>query len=168
MNETATYHTPVLLKESIDGLNIQPSGIYVDATFGGGGHSREILSHLGEKGRLLAFDQDEDAEQNIPNDLRFTFIHSNFRYLQNFLRYHKIAKIDGVLADLGVSSHHFDDEERGFSFRFEGKLVDMRMNKRADVTAADILNKYEEKRLADLFFLFGELKKQSPIGIRHQ
>jgi 16S rRNA (cytosine1402-N4)-methyltransferase len=152
------------LKESIDGLNIKPSGIYVDVTFGGGGHSREILSHLGETGRLLGFDQDDDAERNILNDQRFTFVHSNFRYLQNFLRYHKIAKIDGILADLGVSSHHFDDEKRGFSFRFEEKLLDMRMNKRADITAIDILNKYEEERLADLFFLFGELKNSRRLA----
>ncbi|KAA6351293.1 Ribosomal RNA small subunit methyltransferase H [termite gut metagenome] len=164
MNENTTYHTPVLLKESIDGLNIQPSGIYIDVTFGGGGHSQEILSRLGEAGRLLGFDQDEDAKRNIPNDLRFTFVHSNFRYLQNFLRYHKIAKIDGILADLGVSSHHFDDEKRGFSFRFEEKLLDMRMNKRADITAIDILNKYEEERLADLFFLFGELKNSRRLA----
>jgi 16S rRNA (cytosine1402-N4)-methyltransferase len=164
MNENAAYHTPVLLKESIDGLNIQPSGIYVDATFGGGGHSREILSRLGETGRLLGFDQDEDAERNIPNDRRFTFVRSNFRYLQNFLRYHKIAKADGIIADLGVSSHHFDDEKRGFSFRFEGKLLDMRMNKRADIAATDVLNKYEEKQLADLFFLFGELKSSRRLA----
>ncbi|KAA6349563.1 Ribosomal RNA small subunit methyltransferase H [termite gut metagenome] len=164
MTENIAYHTPVLLKESIDGLNIQPSGIYVDVTFGGGGHSREILSRLGATGRLLGFDQDEEAKRNIPNDRRFTFVHSNFRYLQNFLRYHKIAKIDGILADLGVSSHHFDDEKRGFSFRFEGELLDMRMNKRANITATDILNNYEEERLADLFFLFGELKNSHRLA----
>ncbi|KAA6332400.1 Ribosomal RNA small subunit methyltransferase H [termite gut metagenome] len=163
MTENTTYHVPVLLKESIDGMNIQPSGVYVDVTFGGGGHSREILSRLNEKGRLLGFDQDEDVERNIPNDRRFTFVHSNFRYLRNFLCYHKIEKVDGILADLGVSSHHFDDKERGFSFRFEGTL-DMRMNKRASITAVEILNDYEEERLADLFYLYGELKNSRKLA----
>ncbi|KAA6330922.1 Ribosomal RNA small subunit methyltransferase H [termite gut metagenome] len=163
MTGNTIYHVPVLLKESIDGLNIQPSGVYVDVTFGGGGHSREILSRLNEKGRLLGFDQDEDAERNIPNDRRFTFIHSNFRYLRNFLRYHNIEKVDGILADLGVSSHHFDDKERGFSFRFEGTL-DMRMNKRASITAVEILNDYEEGRLANLFYLYGELKNSRKLA----
>ncbi|KAA6324407.1 Ribosomal RNA small subunit methyltransferase H [termite gut metagenome] len=163
MTENTTYHVPVLLKESIDGMNIQPSGVYVDVTFGGGGHSREILSRLNEKGRLLGFDQDEDAERNIPNDRRFTFIHSNFRYLRNFLRYHNIEEVDGILADLGVSSHHFDDKERGFSFRFDGTL-DMRMNKRASNTAVEILNEYEEGRLADLFYLYGELKNSRKLA----
>ena len=115
-----TYHVPVLLKESVDGMNIQPGGTYVDVTFGGAGHSREILSRLGEGGRLLGFDQDEDAERNIVNDPHFIFVRSNFRYLQNFLRYHDIEQVDAILADLGVSSHHFDDSERGFSFRFDG------------------------------------------------
>ena len=133
-----TYHVPVLLKESVDGMNIQPDGTYVDVTFGGAGHSREILSRLGEGGRLLGFDQDEDAERNIVNDPHFIFVRSNFRYLQNFLRYHDIEQVDAILADLGVSSHHFDDSERGFSFRFDGAL-DMRMNKRAGITAADIV-----------------------------
>ena len=158
-----TYHVPVLLKESIDGLNINPDGIYVDVTFGGGGHSREILSRLSSKGRLFSFDQDADAEQNI-RDIdgqqgmgRFTFVRSNFRYLKNWMRYYGIEKIDGLLGDLGVSSHHFDDEERGFSFRFDAPL-DMRMNKRAGKTAADILQDYDEGRLADLFYLYGELK----------
>ena len=137
------YHIPVLLKESIDGMNLQPGGIYVDVTFGGGGHSKEIL-HRGDPSiRLLSFDQDEDAERNIVNDQRFTFVRSNFRYLYNFLRYHRIEQVDGILADLGVSSHHFDDSERGFSFRFDGNL-DMRMNKRSGKTAADIFNNYEE------------------------
>jgi 16S rRNA (cytosine1402-N4)-methyltransferase len=162
MGEEATYHVPVLLKESIEGLNIS-SGVYVDVTFGGGGHSREILSHLKETGKLLGFDQDEDAEQNIPNDPRFTFVRSNFCYLQNFLRYHGVAKVDGILADLGVSSHHFDDKERGFSFRFEGEL-DMRMNKRGGITAADVLNNYEEERLADIFFLYGEFKNSRKLA----
>ena len=135
MTEEMTYHIPVLLKESIDGMNIRPDGTYVDVTFGGGGHSQYILSKLGDTGRLLGFDQDEDAEKNIVDDKRFTFIRSNFRYLHNFLRYEHAEKVDAILADLGVSSHHLDDSERGFSFRFDGKL-DMRMNKRAGVTAA--------------------------------
>ena len=147
MSETEQiYHIPVLLDESVSGMNIQPGGIYVDVTFGGGGHSKEILNRLDHTGRLLSFDQDEDAEKNIVNDRRFTFVRSNFRYLHNFLRYHNIEGVDAILADLGVSSHHFDDSERGFSFRFEGKL-DMRMNKRAGLTAADIVNTYEEERL---------------------
>jgi len=152
-----TYHVPVLLQESIDGLDIKPDGIYVDVTFGGGGHSKEILSRLGKKGHLYSFDQDADAEQNIVNDERFTFVRSNFRYIRNWMRYYGVEEIDGLLADLGVSSHHFDDETRGFSFRFDSPL-DMRMNKRAGKTAADILNDYEEERLADFFYLYGELK----------
>ena len=152
-----TYHVPVLLQESIDGLDIKPDGIYVDVTFGGGGHSKEILSRLGKKGHLYSFDQDADAEQNIVNDERFTFVRSNFRYIRNWMRYYGVEEIDGLLADLGVSSHHFDDETRGFSFRFDSPL-DMRMNKRAGKTAADILNDYEEERLADIFYLYGELK----------
>ena len=158
-----TYHVPVLLKESVDGMNIQPDGTYVDVTFGGAGHSREILSRLGEGGRLLGFDQDEDAERNIVNDPHFTFVRSNFRYLQNFLRYHDIEQVDAILADLGVSSHHFDDSERGFSFRFDGAL-DMRMNKRAGLTAADIVNTYEEERLANIFYLYGELKNSRKLA----
>ena len=155
--EELTYHVPVLLKESVDGMNICPNGTYVDVTFGGGGHSREILSRLEKDGRLLGFDQDEDAERNIVDDPRFIFVRSNLRYLHNFLRYHDIEKIDAILADLGVSSHHFDDCERGFSFRFDGAL-DMRMNKRAGFTAADVVNTYAEERLADIFYLYGELK----------
>lgn len=152
------YHVPVMLQESIEGLSIHPSGIYVDVTFGGGGHSREILSRLDNKGRLYGFDQDADAESNIPEDARFVFVRSNFRYLYNFMRYHNAAgNVDGLLADLGVSSHHFDDRERGFSFRFEGAL-DMRMNTRAGRTAADIVNTYPEEELANLFYLYGELK----------
>lgn len=157
------YHIPVLLKQSVDGMNIVPSGTYVDVTFGGGGHSREILSRLGEGGRLLSFDQDEDAEQNIPADPHFTFVRSNFRYLHNFLRYHKVEAVDAILADLGVSSHHFDDSERGFSFRADGPL-DMRMNKRAGITAADVVNGYEEERLANLFYLYGELKNSRKLA----
>ena len=135
------YHVPVLLEQSILGLNIQSAGTYVDVTFGGGGHSKEILKHLDKRGRLLSFDQDADAEKNIINDKRFTFVRSNFRYLQNFLRYYGVEQIDGLLADLGVSSHHFDESERGFSFRADGPL-DMRMNKRAGLSATDVVNDY--------------------------
>lgn len=161
--EEFTYHVPVLLKESIEGMNLQPGGIYVDVTFGGGGHTREILRQGDDTIRVLSFDQDEDAERNIMNDERFTFVRSNFRYLYNFLRYHKVEKVDAILADLGVSSHHFDDSERGFSFRFDGKL-DMRMNKRAGMTAAEIVNTYEEERLADIFYLYGELKNSRKLA----
>lgn len=153
-----SYHVPVLLQESLEGMNITPEGTYVDVTFGGGGHSREILRRLGAEGHLYGFDQDADAEQNIPADFRFTFVRSNFRYLYNFMRYHQVAgEVDGLLADLGVSSHHFDNQERGFSFRFDGDL-DMRMNTRAGKTAADIVNTYTEEALADVFYLYGELK----------
>lgn len=158
-----TYHIPVLLKPAVEGLDIRPEGTYVDTTLGGGGHTREILSRLGPQGRLLGFDQDEDAERNIPDDPRFTFVRSNFRFLHNFLRYHGISQIDGLLADLGVSSHHFDDSERGFSFRFDGAL-DMRMNKRAGQTAADIVNTYSEERLANVFYLYGELKNSRKLA----
>ena len=158
-----TYHVPVLLKESVDGLDIVPDGIYVDVTFGGGGHSREILSRLGKNGHLYSFDQDEDAEKNILNDNRFTFVRSNFRYLRNWMRYYGIEQIDGLLADLGVSSHHFDDETRGFSFRFDAPL-DMRMNKRSGVTAAEILNNYDEEQLANIFYIYGELKNARKIA----
>jgi len=163
MNEEITYHVPVLLKESVDGMNIQPGGTYVDVTFGGGGHSKEILSRLDKNGKLLGFDQDEDAEKNIVNDDRFIFVRSNFRYLHNFLRYHNIEGVDSILADLGVSSHHFDDSERGFSFRFDGKL-DMRMNKRAGITAAEMVNTYDEERLANIFYLYGELKNSRKLA----
>lgn len=158
-----TYHVPVLLNESIDGLNIKKDGIYIDVTFGGGGHSREILSRLEGDARLFSFDQDQDAELNIIKDDRFTFVRSNFRYIKNWMRYHGIEQIDGLLADLGVSSHHFDDETRGFSFRFDA-LLDMRMNKRGGQTAADIINGYDEQRLADIFFLYGELKNARKIA----
>ncbi len=163
MNENVIYHVPVLLKESVDGMNIRPDGTYVDMTFGGGGHSREILGRLGDGGRLLGFDQDEDAENNIVNDEHFTFVRSNFRYLKNFLRYYDVESVDAILADLGVSSHHFDDADRGFSFRFDGKL-DMRMNKRAGMTAADIVNTYDEEKLADIFYLYGELKNSRKLA----
>lgn len=152
------YHIPALLSETIEALDIRPDGTYVDVTFGGGGHSRAILERLGEHGRLIAFDQDEDAVRNAIDDPRFTFVRSNFQFLKNFLRYHNIDKIDGLLADLGVSSHHFDDEARGFSFRFDAPL-DMRMNQQAGKTAADIVNTSTEEELSDLFFYFGELKQ---------
>lgn len=155
---SGAYHIPVLLKESVDGLSIRPDGIYVDVTFGGGGHSREIISRLGPDGRLFGFDQDSDSERNIPREeTRFTFVRSNFRYLSNWMRYYGIDHIDGLLADLGVSSHHFDDESRGFSFRFDAPL-DMRMNKDARLTAADVVNNYSEQQLADILYLYGELK----------
>ena len=158
-----TYHVPVLLRESVDGLAIKPDGVYIDTTFGGGGHSREILSRLGKKGHLFSFDQDADAERNSINDKRFTFVRSNFRYIKNWMRYYGIEQIDGLLADLGVSSHHFDDETRGFSFRYEAPL-DMRMNKRAGKTAADVLNETEESLLADILYIYGELKQARRIA----
>ena len=154
-----TYHKPVLLQESVDGLDIQPDGVYVDVTFGGGGHSREILSRLGSNGHLYSFDQDADAEKNVVNDDRFTFVRSNFRYLKNWMRYYEVEHLNGLLADLGVSSHHLDDETRGFSFRFDDAPLDMRMNKRAGRTAANVLNDYSEEQLADVFYLYGELKQ---------
>lgn len=158
------YHVPVLLNESIDGLNICQGGVYVDVTFGGGGHSREILRRLGAQGRLYSFDQDADALQNVPEgDERFTFVQSNFRYLSNWMRYYGEEEVDGVLADLGVSSHHFDDEQRGFSFRFDAPL-DMRMNQKASHTAADIVNGYSEERLADVLYLYGELRNARRIA----
>lgn len=158
-----TYHVPVLLEESISGLDIQPGGTYVDVTFGGGGHSRRILESLGPDGRLYGFDQDADSERNIPADGRFCFVRSNFRYLANWMRYYGVDHIDGLLADLGVSSHHFDDESRGFSFRFDSPL-DMRMNKRARTTAADVVNTYSEKQLSDIFYLYGELKNARRVA----
>ena len=154
-----TYHVPVLLRETVDGLDVKPDGVYVDVTFGGGGHSREILSRLGSEGRLFSFDQDADAEQNVPADeSRLTFVRSNFRYLTHWMRYHAQTEgVDGILADLGVSSHHFDAEERGFSFRFDAPL-DMRMNGRGGETAAQVLNTRSEEELAKIFQLYGELK----------
>ena len=159
-----TYHVPVLLMESIDGLAIQPGGIYVDVTFGGGGHSREILRRLGPEGHLYSFDQDADAEKNIVDDDRFTFVRSNFRYVKQWMRYYGVERVDGLLADLGVSSHHFDDETRGFSFRFEDAPLDMRMNKRAALTAADVVNSYSEEQIADILYLYGELKQARRIA----
>lgn len=159
-----TYHVPVLLGESVDGLNIKPGGIYLDVTFGGGGHSREILSRLTDGAHLYSFDQDADAERNILDaGDSFTFVRSNFRYLKNWMRYYGVEHIDGLLADLGVSSHHFDDAERGFSFRFDAPL-DMRMNKRAGRTAAEIVNTYDEERLADIFYVYGEMKNSRRIA----
>jgi len=150
------YHKPVLLNESVDGLNIKPKGIYVDLTFGGGGHSREILSRLGKNGRLLAFDQDWDAGENVPDDPRFTFIHANFRFLKNFLRYYGIDRLDGILADLGVSSRQFDEKDRGFTFR-QNAVLDMRMNKDSNLTAEKILNDYPLDELIRVFRLYGEI-----------
>ena len=174
VKKAETYHVPVLLKESVDGLNIQSGGVYVDVTFGGGGHSSEILSRLDEQAHLYSFDQDADAEQNVMrsevgaerrfvDDSRFTFVRSNFRYLKNWMRYYGVESIDGLLADLGVSSHHFDDESRGFSFRFDAQL-DMRMNKRAGKMAADIVNDYDEEALANLFYLYGEIKQSRRLA----
>lgn len=158
MTEAADiYHVPVLLKQSVDGLVNDTEGIYVDATFGGGGHSREIVSRLSGKGHLYGFDQDQDAMKNIIEDKRFTFVYSNFRYMRNFMRWYGHDKVDGILADLGVSWHHFDDSSRGFSFRFDGP-IDMRMNQKDGMTAADILNDYPEEKLASLFYLYGELQ----------
>ena len=161
--DEAVYHVPVLLKACVDGLQVKPDGVYADLTFGGGGHSREILSHLGEGGHLYGFDQDADALRNAIPDGRFTFVRSNFRYLRNWMRYYGVEQLDGVLADLGVSSHHFDDGERGFSFRFEGRL-DMRMNRSGRLTADDVVNEYAEERLADIFYLYGELKNARKLA----
>ncbi|MCQ2235052.1 MAG: 16S rRNA (cytosine(1402)-N(4))-methyltransferase RsmH [Paludibacteraceae bacterium] len=162
MNEPA-YHIPALLIPCMEGLNIQPDGTYIDVTFGGGGHSREILSRLGKNGRLVSFDQDADAQRNIIDDDRFTFVCSNFKYLANFADYHELNGADGILADLGVSFHHFDDETRGFSFRFNADL-DMRMNTKARLSAADVVNNYTEAQLADILFLYGELKNARKIA----
>ena len=157
------YHIPVMLNECLEGLEINPDGNYVDVTFGGGGHSSAILSRLSPKGHLYSFDQDADAERNAPTDNRFTFIRSNFRYLKNFLRYHNVAHVDGILADLGVSSHHLDDASRGFAFRFDAPL-DMRMNTRSGMTAAELLEQYSEERIAHVLSLYGELKQARRIA----
>ncbi|MCL9808000.1 16S rRNA (cytosine(1402)-N(4))-methyltransferase RsmH [Flavobacterium luminosum] len=157
------YHNPVLLKETVDGLNIKPDGVYVDVTFGGGGHSREILSRLGPNGKLFAFDQDEDAWANeIPDD-RFTLIKENFRYIKRFLRFHGIKKVDGILGDLGVSSHQFDVPERGFSTRFDAGL-DMRMSKKNELSAYQVVNEYDEKNLRRIFLEYGELKNAAALA----
>jgi len=157
------YHNPVLLKESVDALSIKEDGVYVDVTFGGGGHSREILSRLGENGRLFAFDQDPDAQENKIDDERFVLIGENFRFISRFLRFYGVRKVDGVLADLGVSSHQFDEATRGFSTRFDGDL-DMRMNQKSEVSALTIVNEYEEKRLADVLYLYGELRNSRVLA----
>lgn len=157
------YHSPVLLKESIDGLHIKADGTYVDVTFGGGGHSREILKRLGEKGRLYAFDQDPDAQNNILDDERFTLIQQNFKYLRRFLRFYGVRKVDGILADLGVSSHQFDEAERGFSTRFDARL-DMRMNQNDNLTAYKVINNYEERLLSNLLYEYGELRNSKLLA----
>ena len=158
-----TYHVPVLLEESVGGLDIKHDGTYVDVTFGGGGHSRRILQELDGGGHLYSFDQDADAEKNVSPQYNFTFVRSNFRYLKNWMRYYGVEGLDGLLADLGVSSHHFDDETRGFSFRFDAPL-DMRMNKRGGENAADLVNERSEEELADMFYLYGELKNSRRIA----
>lgn len=158
-----TYHVPVLLVESVGGLDIKHDGTYVDVTFGGGGHSRRILQELDGGGHLYSFDQDADAEKNVSPQDNFTFVRSNFRYLKNWMRYYGVEGLDGLLADLGVSSHHFDDETRGFSFRFDAPL-DMRMNKRGGENAADLVNERSEEELADMFYLYGELKNSRRIA----
>ncbi len=157
------YHNPVLLFESVDGLQINPSGTYVDVTFGGGGHSREILSRLNSEGRLFAFDQDADALQNTINDDRFVLIHENFRFIQRFLRLYGVKKVDGILADLGVSSHQFDEVDRGFSTRFDADL-DMRMSQKGELSAYEVVNKYEEEKLADVLFQYGELRNSRVLA----
>lgn len=163
IKDAGSYHIPVLLQECIDGLSIRPDGVYVDVTFGGGGHSRAILSALGEKGHLYGFDQDSDAINNVPVDSRFTFVYSNFRYLKNWMRYHGVEQLDGLLADLGVSSHHFDEAGRGFSFRQDGPL-DMRMNRQASLSAKDVIQTYNEKQLAQIFYLYGELRNARQLA----
>ncbi|MFZ2432093.1 MAG: 16S rRNA (cytosine(1402)-N(4))-methyltransferase RsmH [Lutibacter sp.] len=159
------YHNPVLLKESVDGLNIKPYGVYVDVTFGGGGHSREILSRLNEHGKLFAFDQDADAQRNVIDDPRFTLIPQNFRFIKRYLRFYGIKKVDGILADLGVSSHQFDEAERGFSTRFDADL-DMRMNQSGALSAFEVINKYDEEKLANVLFNYSELRNAKDIARR--
>ncbi len=163
MSNKETYHIPVLFEESLEGLNINPEGIYVDVTFGGGGHSKGILNQLNPQGHLFGFDQDVAASENRITDPRFTFVQSNFRYIQNFLQYHNITQVDGILADLGVSSHHLDERERGFSFKLGGKL-DMRMNQKSTKTAEEVLNTYSEEKLADLLYRYGELKNSRRLA----
>jgi 16S rRNA (cytosine1402-N4)-methyltransferase len=158
------YHNPVLLKETVDGLNVKPDGVYVDVTFGGGGHSREIMSRLGKGGRLIALDQDEDALANAIDDERFLLINENFRNIKRFLRFHGIKKVDGILADLGVSSHQFDVAERGFSTRFEADL-DMRMSQKGGLSAYNVVNDYEEQDLRRVFYDYGELKNASGLAV---
>ena len=157
------YHIPALLEECLEGLNISPNGTYVDVTFGGGGHSRGIIENLGEEGRLFSFDQDSDTEKNIIDDKRFTFVKSNFRFLKNFMQYHNVDEVDGIIADLGVSFHHFDEADRGFSFRFDGKL-DMRMNRRGGKSASEIINRYPEDKIADILYYYGEMRNARRIA----
>jgi len=157
------YHNPVLLHESIDALSIKEDGVYVDVTYGGGGHSKEILRRLGKNGRLFGFDQDPDAQNNILEDDRFVLIPENFRYISRFLRFHGVRKLDGVLADLGVSSHQFDEAERGFSTRFDGDL-DMRMNQKSNISAKEVVNEYSEEKIAEILFLYGELRNSRNIA----
>lgn len=159
------YHNPVLLKETVDGLAIKEDGIYVDVTFGGGGHSKEILSRLGEKGKLFAFDQDQDALENVLDDERFTLINQNFRHLKKFLRFYGVRKVDGILGDFGVSSHQFDQAERGFSLRFEADL-DMRMDQEGEISAYEVINEYEEEELRSVLFLYGEVRNAKAIAAR--
>lgn len=159
------YHLPVLLKESVEGLKINPNGVYVDATFGGGGHSKEIMKKL-DRGQLIAFDQDEDAIGNMIDDPRFLFVNHNFRYLKHFLKYYHVNKVDGILADLGVSSHHFDEKNRGFSFRWKESPLDMRMNQRAGMTAESVLNEYDEEKLRYIFSSYGELPDSKRLTTR--
>ena len=163
MDTSGTYHVPVLLRQSVEGLVVDPDGVYVDATFGGGGHSREIVSRLSIKGHLYGFDQDADTMNNIIKDNRFTFVYSKFRYMPNFMRWYGHEKVTGILADLGVSWHHFDDSTRGFSFRFEGP-IDMRMNQKEGMKASDVLNEYPEEKLAQLFWLYGELQNGRQVA----
>lgn len=165
MNDVQAYHTPVLLKESVDGMQISGPEICIDVTFGGGGHSREILRHLDNDGHLYSFDQDGDAEKNAPDDKRFTFVRGNFRYIYNFMHYHNCTEVDAILADLGVSGHHFDDETRGFSFRFDTEL-DMRMNKRGGETAAELINRAQEEELTRIFRMYGELNCAHKLAAR--
>ena len=157
------YHNPVLLHESIDALSIKEDGVYVDVTYGGGGHSKEILRRLGKNGRLFGFDQDPDAQNNVLEDERFVLIPENFRYISRFLRFHGVRKVDGVLADLGVSSHQFDEAERGFSTRFDGDL-DMRMNQKSKTSAKEVVNEYSEEKIAEILFLYGELRNSRNIA----
>lgn len=164
MEEQAAYHIPALLAETMEGLAIKASGVYVDVTFGGGGHSRAILSRLDEHGKLFGFDQDMDAYANRLDDARFTFVHGNFRYLSNFLRFYGVGQVDGILADLGVSFHHFDDGERGFSFRYAEGLLDMRMNRNDDLDARKVVAAYDEEELSRIFRLYGELKSARKIA----
>jgi 16S rRNA (cytosine1402-N4)-methyltransferase len=158
------YHAPVMLKECLDGLSIEPDGIYVDVTFGGGGHSKAILNLLSKKGTLVAFDQDEDAKANIPNDTRLVFIDQNFQFLRNHLDYQELLPVDGILADLGVSSHQFDEADRGFSFRFDEAELDMRMDRAAGISAAELLNTSSESKLADILYQYGELKNSRALA----